>query len=734
MIYLDGLSALLTGLNFVEAETKLSHGRLIGQMLPKYLSEGVHKKISELTATQNDFVKEVTNEYIKLNIEEYCDKQPKKILEKFEAVKEKNAIYADAQQQIKVGIRKKFENCLNEEKKKLMMNEIPQFRKLEQALQYLPTELKSTFTCDIETYRAEVIEKMEKNRTNFKEATASNPPKLDSLLKIYKENINTDCYAIAHEVNNFILNEVNKCKSTIFEHFQEFKVEENLIRALKEICSLNQYFGNIFQEVSSGHKETKNKFSEFLTELFSSVLKPVTEVGSTAGVTQEIVKRTEKRYDDIVKIIQSLKNANSIYKEMVPSDLEENYLSLSSKITETILDSNNKFSEGLQQMDTAMLKSSLVVMERWIGLSSKMRNNYANSLMSVREELPDKKNLREMKDSLAVKFKNSKEEIVNLCKNLVIDSSNFIKMTADENYQKLNEKLSQVKLSLEFKDVELGINPEQLVRECLTSVENKIKEFSSKAENSLVGILNSGSKRGSRGFSVYFNHLCSISKNIQIESSLFSFIETMKSRIWDKVKDLENECYHAIQNPQKFSNPLLALKVLSQNTEILKEEIDPKIDEILGDYKQRSQNDKNLAKLGSILNGDQTGLGQTLISDHKCFEGYMKAIFAEKTLKHGIKDVLDDLAGDNVNKDLLKKRYDVFLNEYETLFKTNLKPNIDLTALIGATKMVVGTVVQEKGSVKWDVSIRNRIPSLMAHNFCNLDTSKRNLFFRGCWT
>ncbi len=728
LIYLQGISALLTGLNFVEAEAKLSHGRLIRQMLSGYLSKVVHQKIEDLTETQKTFVDKVTKEYTDLNIEDYYDKPPKYILEKFEAVKEKNAMYADAQQRIKAAIRKKFEFFFEEEKKKMLSNRTTKFRKLEQAVGFLPEDLKNAFITDIEIYKTDVLEKNNKNSAIFKEATATSPPNFDTLKQIYSENVNTDGYLLALDVKNFIINELNKCESSISEHLHEVKVDNDLIQSLKSIWKLNESFGNDISEVKVAYGEAKSKFSRFIPDLFTSVLKPVTEVGNPAAITKEIIKRTEKRYDEILKLVQNLKRNTNFPKEMAPSDLFEKYSSLNTKIAESFGAMKRQFDEGISRMDTSLIKSSLIFIEAWIELSSKMRTNSENDpTVSLSQQLPDKNDLKLMKEKLGSTLRVFKEEFIKSCNNLVIDPSNFIKKIADESYQKLNESLSLLKLSLEFKDIDLGFKPELWIEECLKLLEKRVKKISSRAETLLEDILRSESKGGSREFSVYFNHLCSISENIQIKTSLP--IEAIREKIWQKVRNLEEKCSHAISNTEKFSDTLRSLKLLSQKTEILKEKIDPKIDELLGNYKQSLANDRNLAKLGTILNADKTGLGQAIISDHKYFEGYLKAVFAEKTVRHDWKYVKKNLYGDNIDTSRLETRYNTFLNEYEALVTTNLTPKMDLTTLIAATKMVVGTVMQERDKIQWDAKIKNQIPTLMAHIFAIWTLQNANYYF-----
>lgn len=48
------------------------------------------------------------------------------------------------------------------------------------------------------------------------------------------------------------------------------------------------------------------------------------------------------------------------------------------------------------------------------------------------------------------------------------------------------------------------------------------------------------------------------------------------------------------------------------------------------------------------------------MAEHDSFKGYGVSLFNIKVGRHGIEYVLENLEGDNLNKDLLKERYDEF--------------------------------------------------------------------------
>lgn len=81
-----------------------------------------------------------------------------------------------------------------------------------------------------------------------------------------------------------------------------------------------------------------------------------------------------------------------------------------------------------------------------------------------------------------------------------------------------------------------------------------------------------------------------------------------------------------------------------------------------------------LDKLGTLLNQDQSGVGQSIISEHACFKGFSLSIFNEKTQKHGIDYVLAHLESNNdINKIIWRRKYNEFEDKYKELVEMYLK-------------------------------------------------------------
>ncbi|CAF1394740.1 unnamed protein product [Adineta steineri] len=162
-------------------------------------------------------------------------------------------------------------------------------------------------------------------------------------------------------------------------------------------------------------------------------------------------------------------------------------------------------------------------------------------------------------------------------------------------------------------------------------------------------------------------------------------------------------------------NGLINMKYASNHFPQFKVKIHEKIDTKLAEMKKKDPT--AFGKLGNYLNQDETGIGQSIVAEHKAFQGLSLSLFNEKTQKHGIEYVLNNLQGDLCDKNKLKKRYDEFYTIYESLIKQYLKPNVELGSLIDNTKLLAGDIKQQPTRIEWDASLRSNIPKLAAHIF-----------------
>jgi uncharacterized protein YutD len=149
------------------------------------------------------------------------------------------------------------------------------------------------------------------------------------------------------------------------------------------------------------------------------------------------------------------------------------------------------------------------------------------------------------------------------------------------------------------------------------------------------------------------------------------------------------------------------------NKRMLKKRIDEKIDSGLKKFKKKKgkSGGQAISKLGTILNSDP--VGKIIISKHKKLEGFLLALFNDKVQKHDINYVLENLTGDSINIEKLRKRYNKFDKIYKQLIGENLKPNLDLREFVSNIEVKF----KNRKVDRWDASVNEKIPSLLAWIF-----------------
>ncbi|CAF5145794.1 unnamed protein product, partial [Rotaria sp. Silwood1] len=147
-------------------------------------------------------------------------------------------------------------------------------------------------------------------------------------------------------------------------------------------------------------------------------------------------------------------------------------------------------------------------------------------------------------------------------------------------------------------------------------------------------------------------------------------IDRIEKIIFEKIEIWARSAEHDL-TIQNVTSMLINMKRASIDMPSFKIKINERIDELLNYYKTITNDNMTFTKLGTLLNQDKTGIGQSIISEHKSFQGYSLSLFNQKTRKHDITYVLNNLEGDFIDKKLLEKRYDQFNKLYQELIQQN---------------------------------------------------------------
>ncbi|CAF4345538.1 unnamed protein product, partial [Rotaria sp. Silwood2] len=164
------------------------------------------------------------------------------------------------------------------------------------------------------------------------------------------------------------------------------------------------------------------------------------------------------------------------------------------------------------------------------------------------------------------------------------------------------------------------------------------------------------------------------------------------------------------------------MKFYAENLSIFDKTINSEIDKTLELYKKK-QTATVILQLTVIL--EETDVGARIISEHSCLAGEDWRKRREKMENQDNLDyVLEHLDGDNIDKNILRERYNAFREIYDKLISTNLKllnqkneQERHLEGIISNTKIRVGKVVQKTGAIQWNYSLKTMIHEILAYIF-----------------
>ena len=279
----------------------------------------------------------------------------------------------------------------------------------------------------------------------------------------------------------------------------------------------------------------------------------------------------------------------------------------------------------------------------------------------------------QMLGAISEKIKKLSNELINQPL-LNRDTREFSK-NRDEFYRKLNEKFSILSNATILSQFNIQINIKTIEGKCLTSLDTKITEISSEVENFLTRFSQDQhlTRQDYDDFNLCYLHLISIKQEMTVVKSnkTTDVIRRTEQTVFDKIRTWEN----SIKSDSKVENiatNLMNMKRISTNMPSFKIKTDERIDQVLNDYKSRD-GATGFARLGTILNQDRNGIGPSIISEHKSFQGYSLALFNERIQRHDINYVLNNLRGDSIDRGRLEKRYEKFDSIYKGIIERYLR-------------------------------------------------------------
>ncbi|CAF1149858.1 unnamed protein product [Adineta steineri] len=650
------------------------------------------------------------NDYLK-HIEQYRIHSPKVLVSKLQKADEKyEPKYSTVQTQILAEIRLNFGTTIDKIDKTPIDKRLELINPLYEALDFLPDALQSEFRADITKLRLEIHEN---SRT-------------------YKRELET--FLNSDQINDEMIKKLNS-----FEEKYQKENQDELLTILHSGVSakLGNYWKNVEkafekEDISSGIEDMKHimnyyiyaplipaskKFFELISKLISKHIINYSKTLSSIFLIKNI-ETVSQAFNNLILCMDFIDSFSPPIENLISQktlkDLTLNLDNIFNKWKNFI----KNFNIALNDMNIHVIRESLDIV-----------NHCNNVLKSIHECTCDisliKPFIEQMKDipehsTLNLMFTNQIIELVKTFdKELISDRTTRFETEREQLFKNLSKSLKTFRsITVEF--------PKRFIELfSLEQIEKDLKNKIDKLKQKLLSYANKTdpSQSDTDQFRLYYNHLISIEKYLSYSDlNIPQSLESAEKHILDKVSELSKTIHNSVSDFTKVAGYLLKMKFFAENFSMFDTKINRNIDECLKFF-QTNQGPTMIGQLTMILEKDE--LGSRLISEHSALSGEDWRKRREKMQNQDNLDyVLKELEGDDLSKDVLSKRYAVFRRTYDDLisknlaafnFKTEKEPKLDI--LISETKALIADGNHRSDSIKWDKSLQDKIPDLLAHIF-----------------
>lgn len=734
--FLERINANLNAHNFFEADKKIESITVVHTLLGKYCSTNVSINIEALRENQRKVVLEDSvNKYLNLSITDYIFSPPTDIFMKFDEVKNINPMYEQALKRIQEDIIDKFREELALGTLEMPPNPDNQhIRKFESAINYLPEKMKNALEIELRNCK----ENIQKQILNIEKdihyiVDSGNLHSIKNALENFQNLPGMQSYVSKGQ--ELVLQQYKDIIAKIYENIQTNKIQEAL-NYFKKLYSYEIELGDIIDEIRKQSIFIKDQIKKKFQGAYDCFMNNFFD--KDASTKTELLNETKKAFGILIEFIKYRDECENkmALSNMLSEDFNDKLLTMKEKTIKHLRKHQTDYSVALKTVNSIALKHALDNINKWDSLFEYITNN--NNLNSNTDNILDEffvvkretRSYSQMIQDISEKIEESVESCNNIY--LINDETKEFSKHRDEFYRKLDEKLSILDKINIISDHLVNIDIRKLQEECINSIEEKVKEICSNVEDLIKKMSTKFilTKQEYDRFSVYHSNLVSFKKEIKGKYSktyrdVIDKIEIQISDILQRWTDNVKEK----KSLEKTSQVLVHMKHAANNIPSLKSRINEEIDQLLYQYKTLTNDVKVFAKLGTLLDQEKNGVGQSIIIEHKAFQGFALSLFNEKIHKHDINYVLRNIDGDLIDTNLLRKRFDEYDKIYRDLIQTHLKINMRSDELISETKLIIAGIKQSPDKIEWDKNIRSKIPTLVAH-ICALWTLKNaNHFF-----
>ena len=627
------IRVLLSSHNFVEFELKRKLLYQIRHILNTHCESHILERIKELEKTEEEGFRDLISKYSDLDIEQYFHNRPKEICNKLDLAKSNNPKYGTILQKIEANVVEKFQKEM-EKAERFEPIDIPNFhlRALKSALNFLPDLLKVQLSMDLEDCEERIRQVLTDHENELAFISQERDPKR---IKLFLEKCK----------DKERLCSVNKLRISIFEQVrililkirQSLDIEDILaiVSNIKILYDFKRNLGEHVDEINHYCSEIQNLLLKIFNEAYFSFKNNFLNLEVT--ITNEVNIATEHSFDTLLKFLKfdSKLDDNDILEDLFGcKKFETDYKIINDIISNFMISQSKGYDDALQANNYAAIKNIIDIMkERSLilikisGYADKYRNSTRISTKDLLDRIKKSKSYDDMKKSTNARFQGLKEEFIN--EGLINNNTKKTEKIRHDYYSELSTTFSVLINVGDFKD-HLIFDTQVFTDDCKDSLKKKIRGIFHASQIFLE-------RDEYEKFNINYLNIVSFTNHIQTHKHEGrEMIDQLDQLVKKKIQSFVYS-FGDFENIGITSKQLIRMKLMSDCLFSFKTKINDRIDEVLVSFENRRKS-KGLSKLGTtILIQDQQGIGQSIISEHKCFKGLYLSLFNQQTQHQKIK-------------------------------------------------------------------------------------------------
>eukprot|EP00298_Acanthocystis_sp_HF-20_P018889 c22051_g1_i5.p1 GENE.c22051_g1_i5~~c22051_g1_i5.p1 ORF type:complete len:2308 (+),score=699.29 c22051_g1_i5:197-6925(+) len=723
--YLDETDTLIKGdNNFFEVERRITNISRIQRILGPHCTDEVTEKTQQINKNRDKMINEIVERNDFKDISKYALNPLKEYLENLYKVSSSNPSYILAYNHTRAKVLENFRKLIDDVKTLPFEQRDQEISKLKYTLVFLPDDMKPSFEDQIGQIRKLMKNQLTDQKQELESSLKSEDGGEESIKKIavlaakYKKENLKDYF---HQLQEEVQQKISRLKTNASK-FVESKDIKNLLSLYKQAF----YYRKHLEELIPQTTQTLEFIRSSILKIVENSCETINGIESTSNNNSQAI---EKSLENVLLCVDFSETFEKQPEPLLSKENVNKIVQTLEKMCKYLKTISENYSNSLESMKASDTSKSLKTLKHFQQLFEFIRNfagfYHDEKTKKVLMDIGKIPNYEELISDFKKAIIHLQEEI-NV--ELLSEQTTMNEEKRDEFFKEIAENLKRLNdFASKFRDFDIdSLDIKEMERE---AHENMKKRANDMGQKLLECVPNSADTmipaRNCDSFRKYYNHLVSLFKHIKLPE-IQTYLTKAEEKIFDKINRLRNEIKDSDPKEiEKVAELFMQIKFISENLPIFQETINLAIDESLKNYKTKSGANA-LASLCMIF--EIHDIGSRIISEHSILKGEDWRRRREKMQKQDDIDyVLNVLDGDEIDKNVLKSRYDVFLKHYHSLLKMSVISNSSdyeskFNELIAQTKTLGDRGKQKQNDVQnkniiWNKEFKDNIPELVGNIF-----------------